>query len=113
MTDVRAFAIAISFLSSRCAGLRGFSKLFRRRRGRGRGAPSAGRQIGQHLRKHQQRDPCADDDEEDAAREQHRAVAPAGPALRPLHGELRVDHLQELFWRCVGGFVFFQGLQKS
>ena len=73
-------------------------------------SPSILPQIGEHLIQHQKRDPGRDENEKESCHENDRTIATMISPMRTLRGELTVEDLQELFWRCCFGFGFFQGI---
>jgi len=66
-------------------------------------------QIHEHLVQDQKRGPCGQDDEENPSNENCRTIATRLRALRALGLQLDIQHADEFFWRCLGGFDFFHG----
>ena len=71
--------------------------------------PACGLHFHEHLVEYQKGGARRKDDEENSGDEDYRTIATRLFPLRTLHGHLHIQHLDELFWRCVLGFGLFHG----
>lgn len=71
------------------------------------GHPVARLHVHEHLIEHQKRRARCEYNEENPRDENYRTFATRFLPLRTLHRHLDIQHLDELFWRCVIGFDLF------
>src|SRR6187200_3004122 len=100
MTELGALAMTILCISSHCTEASGFSKIrLSGRRGGGLQLPVLP-EIRDHLVQHHESRSGRSHDKKHANDENDRTIATRLRALGTARGELEIEGLQELFWRC-------------